>query len=182
MAPQYEQPRENLDITLPPRPFLPPYSQTLPKAYTPTGALGPAFNVGLTGAGVGLFVSAIKNSVETHNKGAMGVFSRTGWVIGYFATAGFVFSFVDHSVANLIESKDNGIAGASGGCAAGFVSGLRTGSLPKAMGMCAFMGAAVGTYDLAGGQLGWESGKKVRSEREKERVAFFKQRETAEES
>ncbi|GAA5970700.1 hypothetical protein JCM11641_007404 [Rhodosporidiobolus odoratus] len=180
MSAPYEQPRENLDITLPPRPFLAPYTQPLPKAYTPTSPLSPAFNVGLTGAGVGLFVSAIKNSLETHNKGAMGVFSRTGWIIGYFATAGFVFSFVDHSVANAIESKDNGVAGASGGCAAGFVSGIRSGSLTKAMGMCAFMGAAVGTYDLAGGQLGWEKGKKIRSEREKERVAFFKQREEVE--
>ncbi|GAA5914767.1 hypothetical protein JCM6882_002737 [Rhodosporidiobolus microsporus] len=178
----FEQPRDNLDITLPPRPFLAPYTTPLPKAYTPTSPLAPAFNVGLTGAGVGLFVSAIKNSLDTHNKGAMGVFSRTGWIIGYFATAGFVFSYVDHSVANLIENKENGVAGASGGCAAGFVSGIRTGSIAKAMGMCAFMGAAVGTYDLAGGQLGWESGKKVRSEREKERVAFFKQREATEEA
>jgi len=58
----------------------------------------------------------------------------------------------------MIESKENGVAGASGGCAAGFVSGIRSGSVPKAMAMCAFMGAAVGTYDLAGGQLGWEKG------------------------
>ncbi|GAA6014866.1 hypothetical protein JCM10207_002206 [Rhodosporidiobolus poonsookiae] len=175
-----QQPRDNLDITLPPRPFLPPYTETLPKAYTPTGAFAPAFKVGVTGAGVGLLVSSVKNALETHNKGAMGVFSRTGWVIGYFATAGFVFSYVDHSVANLVESKDNGVAGAAGGCAAGFVSGIRTGSLPKAMGMCAFMGAAVGTYDLAGGQLGWESGKKPRSEREEARVSFFKKRDAVE--
>ncbi|GAA5860527.1 hypothetical protein JCM8547_000331 [Rhodosporidiobolus lusitaniae] len=180
MAAQYEAPREQLDITLPPRPFLAPLSQPLPKAYTPTSPFAPAFNVGLTGAGVGLFVSSIKNSLETHNRGAMGVFTRTGWIIGYFATAGFVFSYVDHAVANAIENKTNGVAGASGGCAAGFVSGLRTGSLAQAMGMCAFMGAAVGTYDLAGGQLGWESGKKVRSEREKERVSFFKNRDAQE--
>jgi hypothetical protein len=37
---------------------------------------------GLTGAGVGLFISAIQNSLQTHNKGAMGVFTRTGWVRG----------------------------------------------------------------------------------------------------
>lgn len=83
---------------------------------------------------------------------------------------------MDHTVANLIESSDNGIAGAAGGCAAGFVTGIRTGSIPKAMGMCAFMGSLVGTYDLAGGQLGWEGGKKPRSEREKERESFFKRK------
>lgn len=44
------------------------------------------------------------------------------------------------------------------------------------MGMCAFMGSLVGTYDLAGGQLGWEGGKKPRSEREKERESFFKRK------
>lgn len=87
-----------------------------------------------------------------------------------------MFSYVDNTVANMIENKQNGIAGAAGGCAAGFVAGLRSGSLPKAMGMCAFTGSLVGTYDLTGGQLGWESGKKPRNEREKERVAFFKQR------
>ena len=50
------------------------------------------------------------------------------------------------------------------------------------MGMCAFTGALVGTYDLAGGQLGWESGRKMRSEREKERVEFFKKRDEAAEA
>lgn len=79
-------------------------------------------------------------------------------------------------MANIVESSDNGLAGAAGGCAAGFVSGIRTGSVTKAMGMCAFMGAAVGTYDLAGGQLGWEHGRKPRAEREKERENFFKRR------
>ncbi|CEQ40619.1 SPOSA6832_02254, partial [Sporobolomyces salmonicolor] len=177
----YETPRENLDVVLPPRPFLAPYGATaVSKSFTPTSPLQPAFNVGLTGAGVGLFVSAIKNSLDNHNKGAMGIFTRSGWLIGYFASIGFAFTFVDHTVANLIETKDNGVAGAAGGCAAGFVAGIRTGSIPKAMGMCAFLGAAVGTYDLAGGQLGWESGRKTRSEREKERMDFFKKREEVE--
>ena len=58
--------------------------QPLPKAYHPTAPMAPAFNAGLTGAGVGLFISAIQNSLQTHNKGAMGVFTRTGWMIGYF--------------------------------------------------------------------------------------------------
>lgn len=89
MPASYEPVRENLDVTLPPRPFLAPYAPTIAKAYHPVSPLSPAFNVGLTGAGVGLFVSAIKNSLETHNKGAMGVFSRTGWIIGYFGESPF---------------------------------------------------------------------------------------------
>lgn len=81
-------------------------------------------------------------------------------------------------MANLIESSTSGVSGFSGGCAAGFVSGIRTGSLPRAMGMCAFLGGVVGTYDAAGGQLGWESGRKGRDEREVERVSFFKKGST----
>lgn len=81
----YQTPRPDLDLTLPPRPFLPPLSTKLAATqYTPSATLGPAFNVGLTSAGVGLFISAIKNSLESHNKGAMGVFTRTGWIVGYF--------------------------------------------------------------------------------------------------
>ncbi|KAM0746285.1 hypothetical protein T439DRAFT_319300 [Meredithblackwellia eburnea MCA 4105] len=175
-------PRPELDITLPPRPFLAPSTPyPLKEPFAPTPPLGPAFNVGLTSAGVGLFVSAVKNSLDTHNKGALGVFTRTGWIVGYFAAAGFTFSYIDHTVANIRGSSTDGVSGFTGGCAAGFVSGIRTGSIPKAAGMCAFMGAAVGTYDLAGGQLGWESGKKSREERERERLGFFKKRELAEE-
>lgn len=77
-------PRPELDVTLPPRPFLPPTTLLAAPVYSPTSALSPAFNVGLTSAGVGLFVSAIKNSLDSHNKGAMGVFTRTGWIVGYF--------------------------------------------------------------------------------------------------
>jgi len=92
MPSTYEPVRENLDVTLPPRPFLAPYAPAIIKGYHPVSPLSPAFNVGLTGAGVGLFVSAIKNSLESHNKGAMGVFSRTGWIIGYFGM--FLFPYL----------------------------------------------------------------------------------------
>lgn len=36
------------------------------------------------GAGVGLLVSAVQNSVGTHSAGATGVFARTGNTIGIF--------------------------------------------------------------------------------------------------
>ena len=83
---QMETPRSDLDVTLPPRPFLPPLQSAAHHvhAYHPSPVLGPAFNVGVTSAGVGLFISAIKNSLEPHSKGAMGVFTRTGWIVGYF--------------------------------------------------------------------------------------------------
>ncbi|KAF8941936.1 hypothetical protein BGZ52_013062, partial [Haplosporangium bisporale] len=36
------------------------------------------------GAGVGLLVSAVQNSIGTHSAGATGVFARTGNTIGIF--------------------------------------------------------------------------------------------------
>lgn len=81
----FEPTRESLDVTLPPRPFLAPLNKrTQGPAYNPTAPFAPAFNVGLMSGGVGLFVSAVKNSLDVHNKGAMGVFTRTGWIAGYF--------------------------------------------------------------------------------------------------
>jgi hypothetical protein len=52
--------------------------------YAEESALGAAFTVGLQSAAVGLFVSAAQNSLQSHNKGAMGVFTRTGGTIGLF--------------------------------------------------------------------------------------------------
>lgn len=39
------------------------------------------------GAGVGLLVSAVQNSIGTHSAGATGVFARTGNTIGIFGNA-----------------------------------------------------------------------------------------------
>lgn len=39
------------------------------------------FNAGAAGAVVGLIVSAVQNSLQRHNAGAMGIFSRTGGTI-----------------------------------------------------------------------------------------------------
>jgi len=39
---------------------------------------------GAIGAGVGLLVSAVQNSVGSHSQGAIGVFTRTGHTIGVF--------------------------------------------------------------------------------------------------
>jgi hypothetical protein len=39
---------------------------------------------------------------------------------------------------------------AAGGCAAGFIAGVRARSLPLAFGACAAMGTAIGTFSAAG--------------------------------
>lgn len=86
--------------------------------------------------------------------GAMGVFTRTGSTIAFFAAMGAAFTYVDAQVANIRE-KDDALNGAawgfsrdsdyiqltsnlySGGCAAGFIAGLKQRSIPTAFGACA---------------------------------------------
>ncbi|PWY99417.1 hypothetical protein BCV70DRAFT_118539 [Testicularia cyperi] len=163
-----------------------------------------AFNDGMTAAtasaGVGLLVSAVQNSIQTHNKGALGVFTRTGGTIALFTAMGGVFSFADSTAANFREKTD-AVNGAIGGCAAGLVLGASRRSIPMMAGGCAALGALVGTFDAAGrslqgtyarpspkeyahanshgvasegshgaGERGW------REEREARRKSFFKQK------
>ncbi|KAN0065744.1 hypothetical protein ACQY0O_000874 [Thecaphora frezii] len=154
-------------------------------------------------AGAGLLVSAVQNSMQNHNKGAFGVFTRTGSTIAIFTAMGGIFSFTDSTVANF-RQKSDAINGAAGGCAAGLVLGAGARSLPMMVGSCAALAALIGTFDAAGrslqgtyaraspldytnanqhgvaaegtaapGERGW------REEREARRQSFFKQKKSA---
>ncbi|SAM82427.1 related to nadh-ubiquinone oxidoreductase 21.3 kda subunit [Ustilago bromivora] len=107
---------------------------------------------GAVSAGAGLFVSAIQNSVQTHNKGAFGVFTRTGSTIALFTAMGGIFSYTDSTVANF-RQEDDAINGAVGGCAAGVVLGAAARSVPMMFGGCASLAALIGTFDAAGKSL-----------------------------
>ncbi|WVR04634.1 hypothetical protein IAU60_001645 [Kwoniella sp. DSM 27419] len=134
-----------------------------------------ATRVTLQSAGVGLLVSAVQNALDKHNSGAMGIVTRTGGTIGFFAAMGFSFSFVQAAVANVRET-DDALNGAAGGCAAGFLAGVRARSLPIAAGACLGMGTLIGTFNAAGNALtGTNKRLLPRPEREELRQAFFKQ-------
>jgi len=143
--------------------------------YQTKATLESAASAGLKGAGVGLLVSTVQNALDTHNRGAAGVITRTGGTIGFFAGMGAVFAFTDAYTANA-RQVDDPLNGAVGGCAAGFLAGIRARSIPVAVGTCAILGAAVGTLDTAGGKLSGD-GRDLDSKetREKRRQAFFKQ-------
>ena len=76
---------------------------------------------------------------------------------------GFSFSFTQATVSNIREvcpqlhipeetnkQTDDALNAAAGGCAAGFIAGVRARSLPLAFGACAAMGTAIGTFSAAG--------------------------------
>ncbi|KAF9455083.1 hypothetical protein P691DRAFT_770169 [Macrolepiota fuliginosa MF-IS2] len=136
--------------------------------YDPKPTLEYASRVGLQAAAVGTFVSTIQNALSNHSRGAMGFLTRTGGTIGFFGAMGFTFAFTESFVANT-RQKDDPINGASGACAAGFLAGLRSRSLPMAVGGCVVLGAVMGTYDYAG-RLVPEPGLTM----EEKRKRFFK--------
>ena len=86
---------------------------------------------------------------------------------------------------------DDAMNGVAGGCAAGFIAGVRgmfrwcflasstltisARSIPIAFASCAAMGTLIGTFDAAGAKLtGTERQTLSRPEREERRLAFFK--------
>jgi hypothetical protein len=100
---------------------------------------------------------------------------------------GTVFAFTEATVANYRE-KNDALNGVAGGCAAGFLAGIRgtfldisphgsfptrtiAKSLPTAIASCAVLGAVIGTFDYGGGQI---SGRGSQETQEEHRRRFFK--------
>ncbi|PPQ87029.1 hypothetical protein CVT25_000006 [Psilocybe cyanescens] len=136
-------------------------------AFEPKSSIQEASRIGMQAAVVGLVLSSVQNALGTHSHGAMGVVTRTGGTIGFFAAMGAAFKFTETYVANE-RQKHDALNGAAGGCAAGFLAGVRSRSLPMAIGGCAFLGAAIGTFDYTGQLSGSTETKDERRKR------FFK--------
>ncbi|KAI0788487.1 hypothetical protein C8Q75DRAFT_854469 [Abortiporus biennis] len=143
-------------------------TSTFAPTYDPKPSLRYASAVGLQAAGVGAFVSAVQNALGQHSKGASGFLTRTGGTIGFFAAMGATFALTESVVANTRE-KDDALNGVAGGCAAGFLAGIRARSLPMAIASCAVLGAAVGTFDYGGKNIAGDAESK-----EEKRKRFFK--------
>jgi len=137
-------------------------------SYEPKPTLKQTFRVTLQAGTVGLVLSTVQNALGKHRHGAMGVVTRTGGTIGFFAAMGATFAFTEAFIANE-RQKNDALNGAAAGCAAGFLTGLRSRSLPMAAGGCVLLGAAVGVFDYSG-QLAGESA----MTREERRLKFFK--------
>ncbi|KAF8905523.1 hypothetical protein CPB84DRAFT_1676604 [Gymnopilus junonius] len=137
-------------------------------AFEPKSPFQEAARIGLQAGVVGFVVSSIQNALGTHSHGAMGVVTRTGGTIGFFAAMGATFKFTETFVANQRRTTDP-INGAAGGCAAGFLAGVRSRSIPMALGGCVLLGGAIGAFDYSG-QLSASGETK-----EERRKRFFKQ-------
>ncbi|KAI0322667.1 hypothetical protein OF83DRAFT_1254651 [Amylostereum chailletii] len=139
-------------------------------AYEDKSAIRNGATAGMQAALAGAFVSAVQNALGTHSQGAAGFITRTGGTIGFFAAMGGTFALTESVVANQ-RRKDDALNGVAGGCAAGFLAGLRARSLPIAVGSCAVIGAAVGAFDYGGTSLQGDPNQTF----EERRKRFFKQ-------
>jgi hypothetical protein len=111
--------------------------------YVPKPTIKNTFKVTLQAGTVGLVLSTVQNALGKHTHGAMGVLTRTGGTIGFFgnnipnflllydsnifyhlAAMGATFAFTEAFVANE-RQKNDALNGAAGGCAAGFLTGIR---------------------------------------------------------
>ncbi|KAL0084131.1 hypothetical protein J3Q64DRAFT_1809179 [Phycomyces blakesleeanus] len=129
--------------------------------------------------GLGLFVSAMQNTVQKHTEGAKGVFTRTGSTVAIFAAMGGIFS-LGESVAHSVRGEDDALNAGIGGCAAGMVSVLRTKSIAKMCAACAGVGATMYAYEYSGGLKGSLVGKSLQEKKEI-RDSFFTQPNKVEE-
>jgi len=85
---------------------------------------------------------------------------------------GATFALTESVVANQ-RQKDDPLNGVAGGCAAGFLAGIRSRSLPMAVASCAVLGAAVGVFDYSGQSI---AGHSAGLSPEEKRKRFFKQK------
>ncbi|CAG8493441.1 4495_t:CDS:2 [Ambispora gerdemannii] len=113
---------------------------------------------------IGLFFSAVQNTLDTHNHGALGVFTRTGSTITSFAAIGSIFAATESLSAN-IRKTDDWRNSALAGCAAGMYPGLRAHSYPLLIGGCAGLGIVLGVFEYSGRWEGKLAGKTMEEQK-----------------
>ncbi|EFP82269.1 hypothetical protein PGTUg99_016581 [Puccinia graminis f. sp. tritici] len=142
------------------------------KDYDYRPALGSATQLGLYTGIAGTIVGAINHGVISPSEANRGYITNVA-KFGAMATAvGFAFGGVSQSVASIREKSDPWNATA-GGCASGFLLGLRAGHLSTALGQCAIWGAVAGGVNYAGDTLIPANHGKSREQQQQERVKLL---------
>ncbi|PKS13000.1 hypothetical protein jhhlp_000341 [Lomentospora prolificans] len=120
--------------------------------YVPKDALREGVRYGAIGAGSGLFLSAIQNSLARRNLGMMTVFSRTGFFVGYSSVSIAALGFTKNAAANLRE-KDDHWNSVIGGAFCGAIAGISHKRFPVIVGCGAGLAALLGVFEYTGGRF-----------------------------
>ncbi|KAJ5380004.1 NADH-ubiquinone oxidoreductase [Penicillium cataractarum] len=92
--------------------------------YHPQDAVSAATKTTLMTGGIGLFASAVQNTLVRQNVGPLGIFMRSGSTITILAAMGGTYEFAKTASANLREKQDP-LNTAIGGFFSGAILGLR---------------------------------------------------------
>ncbi|KAL1917813.1 uncharacterized protein VTP21DRAFT_3647 [Calcarisporiella thermophila] len=136
--------------------------------------IGSVAKNGLIFGGIGLVVSAFQNASDLHTRGAMGVFTRTGGTIGFFAAMGGIFAGAE-CAASAVRGKDDMWNSAIAGCAAGVLAGVRAHSFATMCGACAAIGGTMAAYEYGGANIKGALANMTEEQKKKWRESFFKQ-------
>ncbi|KAK4178582.1 putative NADH-ubiquinone oxidoreductase 21.3 kDa subunit [Triangularia setosa] len=120
--------------------------------YKPQDAVSAALTMGALFGSGGLFLAAVRTSLEKKHVGPWAVFSKHGNIAATFAAVGTVYEFSRVASANLRQKNDhynNAIAGAFGGA----VLGLRAGRIPAILGYGALMSVTSAVFEYTGGRI-----------------------------
>ncbi|KIM75433.1 hypothetical protein PILCRDRAFT_34454, partial [Piloderma croceum F 1598] len=140
--------------------------------YEHKSGFGYATRVGVQAGGVGTLMACLQRiSGPPLMPPGSTFWSIAGHNAGFFAAMGATFALTETVVANQ-RQKNDPLNGVAGGCAAGFLAGIRARSLPMAAAGCAAVGAAVGGFDYSGQLVGQTASPEKREERRRQ---FFKQ-------
>ncbi|RMD42630.1 hypothetical protein DV735_g2466, partial [Chaetothyriales sp. CBS 134920] len=120
--------------------------------YHPKDAIGQALRSGAITSSGGLLVSAVQNTLQKQNVGAIGVLSRFGGTTAAFAAVGITYGFTSAAAANLREKEDFWDQ-VYGGAVAGFVLGLRNRSMASALGTSLLFSGVLGVLAYTGGSV-----------------------------
>ncbi|KAH8701873.1 NADH-ubiquinone oxidoreductase 213 kDa subunit [Talaromyces proteolyticus] len=126
--------------------------QSEERTYHPQDAIAATIkSTALTG-GVGLFASAVQNTLAKQNVGPLGIFVRSGGTIAIFAAMGGTYSFARIASANLREKEDPWNA-ALGGFFSGSILGLRARTFPAVFGYGSALAVTLAAFEYTGGTL-----------------------------
>ncbi|CAG7919796.1 unnamed protein product [Penicillium olsonii] len=121
-------------------------------SYHAKDAISAAMKATMLTGGVGLFASAVQNTLTRQNVGPLGIFIRGGGTIGVFAAMGGTYEFVKTASANLREKEDH-YNTALGGFFSGAILGLRVRTFPALLGYGVALSTAMTAFEYTGGSL-----------------------------
>ncbi|KAH7378779.1 hypothetical protein BKA66DRAFT_495285 [Pyrenochaeta sp. MPI-SDFR-AT-0127] len=121
--------------------------------YHPQDALSNTVTTTLQVTAFGALIAGVENTLRKQNVGALGILTRSGGTIVYFASAGAAYQFTKDATSNL-RQKDDCYSEAVAGFATGVAAGIARRSLPFMLGAGVAFSAVFSAFRYTNGFRG----------------------------